>query len=111
MHTIASLFMQITTEIVLEGRRYQYIVLPNGFSPAVRVFTNVLTPPLKYLRPKGHLPVKYIDESLLLGETFEICLKNMRATVVLLSELGFTIHPEKPVLVPTGLCKYDNNSD
>ena len=45
---------------------YQYIVLPNGFSPAVRVFTKVLTPPFKYLRLKGHLSVKFIDESLLL---------------------------------------------
>ena len=80
---------------------YQYIVLPNGFSPAVRVFTKVLTPPFKYLKSKGHLSVKYIDDSLLLGETFEICFNNIRATVALLRELGFTIHPEKSVLVPT----------
>ena len=45
--------------------------------------------------------VKYIDDSLLLGETFEICLNNIRATVALLRELGSTIHPEKSVLVPT----------
>ena len=63
---------------------YQYVVLPNGFSLAVRVFTKVLPPPFKYLRSKGHLPVKYIDDSLLLGETFDICLKNIRATVALL---------------------------
>ena len=54
---------------------YQYIVLPNEFSSAVRVFTKVLTPPFKYLKSKGHLPVKYIDGSLLLGETFDICFK------------------------------------
>ena len=80
---------------------YQYIVLPNGFSPTLRVFTNVLTPPFKYLRSKGHLSVKYIDDSLLLGETFEICFKNIRATGAFLQELGFTIHSEKVVLVPT----------
>ena len=80
---------------------YQYIVLLNGFSPAVRVFTKVLTPSFKYLRSKEHLSVKCIDDSLLLGETFEICFKNIRATVALLRELGFTIHPEKSVLVPT----------
>ena len=80
---------------------YQYIVLPDGFSPAVRVFTKDLIPPFKYLRSKGHLSIKYIDDSLLLGETFEICLNNIRATVKLLQELGFTIHPEKSVLVPT----------
>ena len=67
----------------------------------MRVFTNVLTPPFKYLRSKGLLSVKYTDDSLLLGETFEICFKNIRAKVALLWELGFTIHPEKLVLVPT----------
>ena len=98
---------------------YQYIVLPNGFSPAVRVFTKVLTPPFKYLRSKGHLSVKYIDDSLFLGETFEICFRNIRATVTLLQELGFTIHPENPGSYTTDniprvcdrLCKNDNNSD
>ena len=49
---------------------YQYIVLFNGFSPAVRVFTKVLTPPFKCLRSKGHLSIKYNDDSLLLGQTF-----------------------------------------
>ena len=39
---------------------YQYIVLPNGFSLAVRVFTKVLTPLFKYLRSKGHLSIKYL---------------------------------------------------
>ena len=80
---------------------YQYIVLTNGFSPALRVFTNVLTPPFKYLRSKGHLSIKYIDRSLFLGETFEICFKIIIATVAVLRELGFTIHPEKSVLVPS----------
>ena len=80
---------------------YQYIVLLNGFSPDVRVFTKVLTPPFKCLRSKRHLFVKYINDSLLLGETFEVCFKNIRATFALLRELRFTIHPEKSVLVPT----------
>ena len=70
-------------------------------STAVRIFTKVLTPPFKYLRSKGHLSVKYINDSLLLRETFEICFKNIRATVALLRELGFTVHPETSVPVPT----------
>ena len=80
---------------------YQYIVLPNGFSSDVRVFIKVLIPPLKYLKSRVHLLVKYIDDSLLLGETFESRFKNIRATVALLWELGFTIHLEKSVLVLT----------
>ena len=54
----------------------------------------------KYLKSKGDLSVKYIEDSLLLGEAFEICFKNIRATVALLQELRFTIHPEMSVLVP-----------
>ena len=80
---------------------YQYVVPPNGFSPAVRVFPKVLTPPFKYMRSKGHLSVKYSVNSLLLWKTFDICLKSIRAIVALSLELGFTIHPEKSVLVPT----------
>ena len=83
------------------GQYYQYTVLPNGFAPAVREFTKILTPPFKYLRSQGHLSVKYLDDSLLLGETSNICLVNVRATVNLLRDLGFTIHPGKSVLIPT----------
>ena len=68
---------------------YQYIVLPNGFSPVVRAFTKVLLPSFKYLRSKKHLSVRYIDESLLLGENFEICFKNIIATVAHALELAF----------------------
>ena len=31
----------------------------------------------------------------------EVCFENIGATVNLLQELGFTIHPEKSVLLPT----------
>ena len=79
----------------------QYIVPTNGFSPAVRVYAKVLIPPFKYLKSKRHLSGKYIDDSLLLGETFEICFKDITATVALSWELRFIIHPEKSVLVPT----------
>ena len=47
------------------------------------------------------MPIKYIDDSLLLGEIFEICVNNVRATVALLRELEFTSHTEKSILVLT----------
>ena len=80
---------------------YHNIVLINGFSPPLRVYTNVLTSRFKYLRLKGHLSVKDIDDSLFLGETFEICFKIIRATVAVLQELGLTIYSEKSLLVPS----------
>ena len=84
-----------------ENYYFKYTVLPNGFAPAVREFTKVMSPPFKHLRSKGHLSVKYLDDSLLIEETARICLNNVTDTVNLLRSLGFTIHPDKSVFVPT----------
>ena len=84
-----------------EQSYFKYVALPNGFAPAVRVFTKITSPPFKKLRSQGHVSVKYLDDSILLGETWVVCLENIKATVDLLQKLGFTIHPEKSVLVPT----------
>ena len=74
---------------------FKYTVLPNGFAPAVREYTKVMSPRFKHLRSKGHLLVKYLDDSLLIGETARIWLNNVTDTVNLLRSLGFTIDPGK----------------
>jgi len=72
----------------------------NGFAPAVREFTKIMTAPFKHLRASGKPSVKYLDDSLLIGKTNEFCVSNIADTLTL-TELGFTIHPKKSVLVPT----------
>ena len=62
---------------------YQHVVLSNGFSPHVIVLTKVLPTSFKYLTSKGHISVKYIDKSLLIGETFHICFKDIQVTAEL----------------------------
>ena len=47
------------------------------------------------------MSVRYIDESLLLGQNFDIYFKNIIATVAHLRELAFITHPEKSVSIPT----------
>ena len=44
------------------------------------------------------MSVKYIDDSLFLEETTEICFKIIRATAAV---SGFTIYPDKSVLIPS----------
>ena len=67
-----------------------------------RVETEIIDAEIsEFLRSKGHFSVKYIGDSLFLRDTFEICFNNIRPAPALLQELGFTIHPEKSVLVPT----------
>ena len=60
-----------------------------------------MKPVYSTLRLKGHLSVGYIDDSYLQGNTFVACQENVTETVNNFQDLGFTIHPEKSILVPT----------
>ena len=75
--------------------------MPNGYGPALRMFTKVLKQPLGYLRSLGHQSVVYVDDSYLQGHSFEACQENVSVTVNLLQKLGFTIHRDKSILIPT----------
>ena len=44
---------------------------------------------------QGHLPVTFVDDSLLQRESKRECLQNIHDAVKLLEALGFTIHKEK----------------
>ena len=60
-----------------------------------------MDPLFKHPTAKVLLYVKNIGDSLLLGMTFESCFKNIVAAAEILTELGFTIHPENSLLFPT----------
>ena len=122
MHAIAFLFMkkyQKYLKLFWKEEHCQYIVPTNGFSPAVRVYAKVLIPPFKYLKSKRYLSGKYIDDSLLLGETFEIWGYYGNSCTL----MGTKIHNSSRKIslgsyttdniprVRDRLCKNDNNSD
>ena len=86
---------------VWKGKLYSYTCLPNGISCAPRLYTKLMKPVYATLRQLGHTNSGYIDDSLLVPDTFEACLKNINDTVDLMTKLGFIIHEIKSVLVPT----------
>ena len=43
----------------------------------------------------------YLDDSFLMGDTFEECKKSVIATVKLFTKLGFQVHPDKSNLFPS----------
>ena len=49
----------------------------------------------------GHLNSGYIDDSYLQGDTSVECHKNVIDTIMLFTKLGFHIHPEKSVFIPS----------
>jgi len=83
-----------------DGCLYKYTALPNGFAPAVQIFTKLLKPPFRRLRELGHSSVKYLDDSLLVSLTFRDCKININDSCDLLIKLGFFIHLSKSVLEP-----------
>ena len=83
------------------NKAYQFIVMLNGYVDAMRVFNKILKPPFCWHREKGFASVVYLDDTLLAGETYQECCDNIHATMSLLQNLGFTIHPIKSSFVPS----------
>jgi len=83
------------------GKFYKFICMPMGYGPSMRIFTKVLKPVYAHLRSRQLESAVYVDDNILFGDEFEDCLNNTKATVSLLRKLGFTIHTEKSVLMPT----------
>ena len=84
---------------------YSYTCLPNGYSQAPYVFTKTLKFPFGYLRKHGYSSVVYIDDTYLPGDSPQLCQNNVWDTETLLWDLGFQIHPDKSVLIPSQRCK------
>ena len=82
-------------------KSYQYTCVPNGLESAPRILTKLLKSVFNVLRQKGYLSSSYIDDCYLQGASYGECYDNVQETVMLLRELGFPIHNEKSVLIPS----------
>ena len=82
------------------GQLYKYACLPNGLTSAPRIFTKLLKPVFCALRKQGHQIMDYLDDTLLMGGTFNACKE------AVLSKLEFQIHPEKSKFVPSQEIKF-----
>ena len=51
--------------------------MPNGYGPAMRIFTKITKIPFTHLRKKVHVSVAYVDDSYLQGKTYEQCVQNI----------------------------------
>ena len=67
--------------------------LPPGF-----LQLKILKPVYARLRSIGHTCMGHIDVSLLVGQIFNLCHRNIADTVSLFTNLALTIHPLKSVL-------------
>ena len=84
-----------------KGKLYKFVRFPNGLAICPRKFTKLLKPALAYLRKQGHTSVIFIDDSGLKSGEYDTCIANIIATLGLFDKLGFVVHPDKSVLIPT----------
>ena len=92
---------QVKLRFGFKGKIFQYTCLANGISCAPRLFTKLLKPVYATLRQLGHSNSGFIDDSLLVSDSFKECEENISDTVHLMIKLGFIIHKTKSVLEPT----------
>lgn len=92
---------QIKLRFVFQNKIYQYVCLPNGISCAPRQYTKLMKPVYATLRQLGHSNSGFIDDSLLVSDTYIECKQNVTDTVHIMTELGFITHQNKSVLEPT----------
>ena len=83
------------------GQLFKFIALPNGYTEGPRKFSKVMKPPLASLRKDGVTSADYIDDLMILDRDPEQCLSNVIKTAKCLDKLGFIIHPEKSVFIPS----------
>lgn len=88
------------------SKLYEYSVLPMGLNVAPYVFTKLMKPVMQHLRGQGYLSVIYLDDALLLAESYTKCKQNMTDTIALFESLGFIVNYDKSQLMPQRTCKF-----
>ena len=84
-----------------KGNFFKYTVYPNSLSTCPRNFTKLLKPVLCTLRRQGHILVIFIDDILIIAASYEACAEAIVAAINVLISLGFVLHVEKSVFLPT----------
>ena len=89
-------------KFIWRNQLYAFTSLPMGLTSSHRIFTNVLKPVFSYLRSQfGHTCLGYIDDSFYMKDGYTECEEATLHAIQLFVSLGFEIHPEKSVIIPT----------
>ena len=83
-----------------KGESFQFTCMPFGLSSAPWAFTKVLKPFAAFFRAKGHRLIVYLDDMLLLEQSYEALLSFTQEAVNLLQNLGFEVNWSKAILTP-----------
>ena len=84
-----------------QGRIFAFSCLAFGLAPAPRIFTKILKLVMAFVRKQGVRLVIYLDDILIINESREGALADLKLVVELLQDLGFILNVEKSLFEPT----------
>ena len=94
-------------KFIWRDQLYAFTSLPMGLTSSPRIFTKVLKPVFSYLRSQfGHTCLGYIDDSFYLEDSYTECEEATLRAIQRFVSLGFKIHPEKSVIIPTQILEF-----
>ncbi|KAJ8911118.1 hypothetical protein NQ315_003293 [Exocentrus adspersus] len=88
------------------NRLSEYTCIPFGLCSAPLVFTKLMKQVLYWLRRNQFTSVAYLDDFLLIGNSYVDCLNNVNITLGVLHRLGFVINTEKSNLIRNRRCAF-----
>lgn len=86
---------------VWQGRVFQFRALCFGLASAPQVFTKLMAPVSAWAHRLGIPLRRYLDDWLVSGPSWELCLENARALLLLCSQVGIQINLSKSDLNPS----------
>eukprot|EP00794_Sanderia_malayensis_P012487 gene12487-13770_t len=89
-----------------KDKLFHFTCLPNGLSCGPRKFTKLLKPALTSLRKLGINIIAYIDDLIIIDDSYQKCVNATQICVSLLDSLGYVIHPEKSNFTPATVIEY-----
>ena len=89
-----------------QDKLYKFVCLPNGLCSGKRKFTKLLKPVLTFSRQQGYIVSAYINDIIIIDESYDDCIKTTIETIKLLDYLGITIHPSKSNFIPARSITY-----
>ena len=86
---------------IWRSKLFEFTCLPMGLACSPRIFTKIMKPIFERLRKNGLSSIFYLDDSWLLGSSFEDCKRNVDETANILTNAGFIINKKKSVMIPS----------
>ena len=82
------------------GQLYKFVCLPDGLTPAPRLFSKILRPVFAALHKEVRDIMGHLDDPVLFGDNYDECKASVLRAVNLFHSLGFQVHPEKSSVTP-----------